>query len=171
VHEKAKRIVRYELSKENFKEHASRAFRTAEAHLRPLLDSKINDCYAAAITEQTNSLIERCKELERLNNENAFFQQWNEEVARIHTSVEKELDPIRFNIFMNRVRRRNEELRRLTELDEDESTSESDEYESTSDSDEDESSSDSDEDEFMIVLSELARSLMELEEDEIAMKL
>jgi hypothetical protein len=66
VHKKAKRAVVEQLSDANIRSHANRAFNIADQQLRPLLNSQINGRFAAAITQQTNQLIARCAELERL---------------------------------------------------------------------------------------------------------
>jgi hypothetical protein len=90
VHEETKEIVREVLSKENFaKNQATHATRIAEARLLPLLDSQIGNCYAVAITDQTNQFIECCEEIEHLNKGKAFFQKLNKKVTQVHTSVNK----------------------------------------------------------------------------------
>jgi hypothetical protein len=69
VHKKAKRVVIEQLSDENIISYANRAFNIADQQLRPLLNSQINDRFAAAITQQTNRLIECCKEFKRIKKE------------------------------------------------------------------------------------------------------
>jgi vacuolar-type H+-ATPase subunit H len=89
IYEKAKRIVREALSKDNFVDQATRTAEKAESHLLTLLDNQISSCYAAAITEQTNQLFECCKEIERLNKEKAFFQQLKKKAIQVYSSVNK----------------------------------------------------------------------------------
>jgi hypothetical protein len=86
MHKKAKEIVKEKLSEESFEAHATRAIELVEERLRPLLDGEIGNCYAAAMVEQMNQLLEYCEELERLDNEKEFFQQLNEEAIQVYTA-------------------------------------------------------------------------------------
>jgi hypothetical protein len=86
IYEEAKRTVKETLSNENFEDHATHAAKMAETRLIPLLDSKINNCYAAAIAEQTKQFLECCEEIEHLDNDRAFFQQLNEEATQIYAA-------------------------------------------------------------------------------------
>jgi hypothetical protein len=87
MHKKIKERIRETLSKENLEDYEARATETVEEHLHPLLDNQIGNCYAAAITKRTSQFIICCEEIERLNKENAFFQQLKKKATRVQTSV------------------------------------------------------------------------------------
>jgi hypothetical protein len=89
MHGKAKEIARNALYGVNFEEYASNTTRMAEARLHPLLDSQINECFAAAMTESTSQFIACCEEIERLNSDRAFSQQLNKKATRVHTSASR----------------------------------------------------------------------------------
>jgi hypothetical protein len=85
LYEKAKIIVREELSKVKFEEHAVKA---AENSLIPLLDSQITSCYAAMMAEQINKFNICREEIKRLKKDKEFFHQLNNSATQVHTKVE-----------------------------------------------------------------------------------